>query len=755
MRKNLRRHGLVTMLMGLALASALVPTVALAETSRDGITANTIIDAGENTWNTRKITDGDTYITVKSGATLNIPYGIYVKNGDELHINGGGKVIVGEALRGSEDYSGCAGLGGDNGDASYGSTHQDGGSIYIEGETTVYAYGAPHAAAIGGGMVEGVGGSPLNVVISDGSTVAAYGGTGAAGIGGAEGASATNSGKIAIMDAHVTAFGGCAYDNGFNIVEYTAPGIGSGNGGDNFYGISLNNSKVLVEAEGNAAALGGGEDCNKGLVTIADCGLIAKGNGIGIAPNTQAEDSSAVVELDYSNGVDTENVYVSSKEYHGDTRLLRTFVNTEIEGGRRVNIGNYGDYDESPVRGTLVPLNQKCSLAAYSIDSELTNSVADVTIYPGLDSNRESYYVDDSITATAPDVEGYTFAGWYKVTDVDGNGKVTAYGDQLSDQSTYKFTLDGDTSIVAVYNKKVPQPSFKSMGLTVGSQIGLDFALDLPKTESRDYANAHMNFFIKGKAARSEDVRFANARYDEKTGLYHFTFNVTSVEMAETVTAGFHYMDGNEEKVISAFYSVQDYFNDFDEVAEKNPAAYPEKTVNLVHATADLGYYMQPYLAGKNGWKIGTDYAEITKFYGEMDLGKAADGLKDYGIKAELGDSGVAASASASFDSLTAVNVFLSAPDDPNFSAKATFGGKTYDAEKLSDGRWLVRVEGVRPQLLNETVAVAGTCDGKDFTVDVSVLGLLNAGFPKADDEAKAAFASVYFDCQAAKAYIG
>ena len=201
---------------------------------------------------------------------------------------------------------------------------------------------------------------------------------------------------------------------------------------------------------------------------------------------------------------------------------------------------------------------------------------------------------------------------------------------------------------------------------------------------------------------------------------------------------------------------MQDYFADFD----AQGGARDEKTVALVHATADLGYYMQPYLARANGWAIGDedDYAQVTKryaTYGDADLAKAAEGLGAHGIVADLGDSGVKASASASFDSLTAVNVFLSAPDGAKFSAEATFGDRTFDAERQPDGRWLVRVEGIRPQHLGEDVTVTGSCDGKGFTVRVSVLGLLGVGFPKAGDEARAAFASAYFDWQAAKAYVG
>ena len=742
MKEKRFRFGLVTMLMGLVLAFILAPAVAFAQNYWDSLVGYTYISE-DTTWPARKRVSGDAWLVVNPGVTLKIPYGLYVPNGSKLNISGGGTVIVGEELRGNDDYSGCAGLGGDN-DFIYGGNHQNGGSVSIEEGATVYAYGAPHAAGIGGGVVDGVGGSANEVNIMEGSTVAAYGGVGAAGIGGGEGGSSV---KITITDSSVTAFGGCSYD-GTTITSHTAPGIGSGNGGAAFDGIYIYRSKVLAGADGDAASIGGGAGSVDGMVTIINSEVTAQGNCIGAAPNVSVPYQYTRVDIKYDDDYERlEDVFVASPNgYNGGVYLEKDFYNTELNGGTPVPNAVYMPRNENYqlLPGTLVPMPDECDLKAYTTDTNFTGSVTDVTLSP----NKDVYYKGDWITATAPEVDGYAFAGWYEVTGIDSNGKVTSYGEQLSDQTEYRFTLESDSSIVAVY----AQPTFRYVGLTIGRQIGLSFWLDLPEATGLDYGNSYVHFSIDDKAARTEDATLSNAQFDEENGLYYFTFDVTSIEMAEQVTATFHYSYAGEEKSIDTSCSVQDYIEAFDRAS--NPP--DQKVIDLVHATADLGFYMYPYLARTNGWTPGVDYDEMAgspyRTYGDEDLNEVETGLKAYGIKAALGDSGVKASVSASFDSLTAVNVFLSAPAGADLIAEAEYGETTYDAVKLPDGRWLVRVEGIRPQHLDETVTVNGICNDKPFSIEVSVLSLLNLGYGNADNLTKAAFASAYLDWQAAKA---
>ena len=54
-------------------------------------------------------------------------------------------------------------------------------------------------------------------------------------------------------------------------------------------------------------------------------------------------------------------------------------------------------------------------------------------------------------TETAPEKDGYTFLGWYQVTEKDENGLAKAYGEKLSSSLNYSYALEEVVSIAAVY----------------------------------------------------------------------------------------------------------------------------------------------------------------------------------------------------------------------------------------------------------------------------------------------------------------
>lgn len=87
-------------------------------------------------------------------------------------------------------------------------------------------------------------------------------------------------------------------------------------------------------------------------------------------------------------------------------------------------------------------------------------------------------------------------------------------------------------------------------------------------------------------------------------------------------------------------------------------------------------------------------------------------------------------------------------------TASATFNGKTYTAEKQSDGRYLVRIPNISAHMLGDMITIRGTA-GSEFTVQVCALSyvrsvLANAGSTEA---AKNGLSSLYAYCAATMAY--
>ncbi len=89
--------------------------------------------------------------------------------------------------------------------------------------------------------------------------------------------------------------------------------------------------------------------------------------------------------------------------------------------------------------------------AVYSRTEGSPASVADVSLSPEADSYAEG----DSVTAIAPNKsgEGYSFQGWYEVTEVT-DSLVTHYGDLVSCNLSYTFSITENTRLVAVYEPR-------------------------------------------------------------------------------------------------------------------------------------------------------------------------------------------------------------------------------------------------------------------------------------------------------------
>ena len=274
-------------------------------------------------------------------------------------------------------------------------------------------------------------------------------------------------------------------------------------------------------------------------------------------------------------------------------------------------------------------------------------------------------------------------------------------------------------------------PAFKSQSLVLSGQIGLNFFLELPEILSVDYSKSYMTFKIGKDPTEYRDNFDSNHMNSGKTR-YGFTCFVNSIQMADTITATFHYGDG---KTVSKEYSVLKYIEFF----EDNISAFNAKTIALIRAVADFGHYEQIYLADVNGWTLGEKYAEMTTFYTtEFDYDAILSKVDGKAFVKELDGSGVTkATYKLHLDSETTVDVFLTPKSGVTLTASATFNGKTYAAEKQKDGRYLVQIPNISAHQLGDMITVTGNAGGA-FTVKVSALSYVRSVL-KSDTTNKAA----------------
>ena len=369
-------------------------------------------------------------------------------------------------------------------------------------------------------------------------------------------------------------------------------------------------------------------------------------------------------------------------------------------------------------------------------------------------SSLKTVYVGDGWNTSKVTVSRGMFNGCSALKGSNG----TAYDPEHTDAEYARVDMGGKPGYFTyTYIPDVPDEpddsdvpevqDFKTANLTLGEQVGLTFWAELP--EGADQESAYVDFSVGGKSARTAQVTFGDSKASgSRRG---FTFDLTSIEMAEPVTATLHYELDGVEKTSTLTYTIEQYFRDFDKVASR----YPEEAVELVHATANYGHYMQPFLSAANGWSLGDDYQELALSYGSPDVSAASKGLSSFAVNVVYPSSLIRSiTATVSFGSLTSVDYCLT-PVSPDslFAASTSWDWRKVSFDRLSDGRQLIRFDGIMPQDFGRTLEVSGSCDGKYYRIDASVLGIMGLTFNSSDATTQAAYASAYELWKAAQAF--
>ena len=264
---------------------------------------------------------------------------------------------------------------------------------------------------------------------------------------------------------------------------------------------------------------------------------------------------------------------------------------------------------------------------------------------------------------------------------------------------------------------------FKTQNLILSGQIGVSFNLDLSSLTEQERNASYMEFKVNGRTSKvpfDKNSKNASGKY------YSFTCYVTSVEMADTITATFHYGNG---KTVSKKYSVLDYIN----AIEKNASSFDNKTLYLIRSIADYGHYSQPFLAASNNWTIGKEHKEMSKHYTGSysydDIKKAAG---KYQRVLDLGKSDIEKiTYSLSLNSGTSLNVFIKAKDNYKGSVKVTTKkGNTvmsYTAVKQADGRYKVTIPDISAHQLGDIYTITAETTNGTATCSLSALSYVYA----------------------------
>ncbi len=409
-----------------------------------------------------------------------------------------------------------------------------------------------------------------------------------------------------------------------------------------------------------------------------------------------------------------------------------------------------------------------------SLQAPETYTVQFVTDYYGWEIMTE-VTVNDGETVAAPEdtpvQEGYVFDGWYEqdwtknwewdegwyVQDVEDESCWHNLGTLIYDWTgegadnymrAWDFendTVTQDTYLYAKWTAEPILPKFATHSLVLDGKIGVNFFMDLRGLSDQERIGTYMTFAISGAGSVSEEpIYFDEGQMNSDQLYFGFTCFVTSIQMADTITATFHYGDGQS---VSETYSIAQYIETFEGVANQ----FDDKTVALVHALADYGHYVQLYLEGVKDWSLGSgddQYAPMDTVYTtEYDAQAIAEAVADYGIVRDNNSADIEKiTYSVRLDSDTAILVYFKPVKNYSGNFTVTLGGDPYTATP-EGGRYVVEIPDIGAHLLGTTYEIVATTDNGTATVEVSALSYVKgmlaayAGVTNAENAACAIYA--------------
>lgn len=289
---------------------------------------------------------------------------------------------------------------------------------------------------------------------------------------------------------------------------------------------------------------------------------------------------------------------------------------------------------------------------------------------------------------------------------------------------------------------KRTEPYFNGHQLVLTGSLGLRFRMDFPK--GMTYEDGSMSFFVNGVEQIQPTPLIDN-------GKFYYTCYLTSLQMAETIEAVYTYGDN---QTVTQTYSLEKYFSYFDE----HPEEFEPKTLNLIKAVANYGYYAQPYLS--NLHNLGDKYAKITKNYPvTFDYQATLAETEKYAFSKSFGNSKVEAAAyKLSLDTDTILSIRIKVPAGTQLSAAAVFAGDSYGAHSEDGTTYIIEIPSIKATRLDEMITVFGYTNDDDqnekFSISVCPLSYVRSILKSnKSDEAKNTVCALYEYYKAVKKY--
>lgn len=480
----------------------------------------------------------------------------------------------------------------------------------------------------------------------------------------------------------------------------------------------------------------GGTLTTTGAITIAGTVTVRNATVNGKTYDANGDSTTSYTVTFDSNGGSAVTSQTLKFKYGETVKATKPTDPTRDNYGFVTWLLNDKTYDFATVVSRDITLTADWAAIVYDIE------------YLGVDgatnNNPTSYTVEDEITLTEPTKNGSTFAGWTG-TGLSAATKSVTITKGSTGKRTYTATWTGGGS-----NPDPDAPTFTKHSLVLNGMLGMNFFMNLPSgVDYNDGKKYYMEFNISGDT-KSNNPQQYDATFKNVTGEYYgFRCYVKSIQMANKITATFHY-DG---KSVSHDYTVKEYLDGF--YAEEGDTTALGR---LAAAIKDYGHYVQPVLSETNGWKLGTDYAvmDCVHTYTDADIQEARTGVSDKAIVRDTGSSGIEkVTFTLELDSDTTLDIFLVVPDDCRQSLSVTYNGGGGIGSFQPDGRYKVQISDIAAHQLGDTYTIGVSTSKGSFNIEVSALSYVHTVLNGTNetDEMKKAVTALYKYYKATLAY--
>ncbi len=296
--------------------------------------------------------------------------------------------------------------------------------------------------------------------------------------------------------------------------------------------------------------------------------------------------------------------------------------------------------------------------------------------------NAVLYYADDYEATYAPKYHEHTL----KTVNDEGNGYFTFTYKCGECADVYSVVGTG----VALGNGVVITGRSASLGDYIGFKLHAEITDALKSDETAKLV------ITVGDEAREYELSEKND--------YTFTFELSSVEMSETVSAYITSMDGESDV----------YATSFADYAETLIASSDDEALaDLLKSTLTYGAYAQDYFAEKNAVVFES---APTKYYDEAALAEAANDLVSGINIGETDGAPIASGATLILDSTVSIKIFVSAD-----ATAASVGGEESQLYGSTDEKYII-IEGIMPAELAKQFTVVFENGTAATTISVSVV---------------------------------